>query len=110
MEGVTRSWWNCPFSITTCSSFNLLKALFNIRPCKKDEYHGHINITRHQSHAIHIILGIQYCIPLLIVQLRACKHEQALFDRFYDIYPWPVNPFEDSGVQQRHKQIVSQIL
>lgn len=40
-------------------------------------------------------------IPPLIGQLLACKHEQALFDLFYDIDPSPVNPFEDSVTQMK---------
>ena len=37
-------------------------------------------------------------IPRLTELLQACKHEQAWFDQFGDIYPWLADPFEGSEI------------
>lgn len=97
---LVRSWWNCPLPMTTCSSFSLLKALFKMRPC----WHiiCHFQISKKTINSVKTTE-----IPQWIELLQACKHEQAWFGQFCDIYPWLANPFEGSGVQMQLNKIVT---
>jgi hypothetical protein len=48
-------------------------------------------------------------IPRLTELLQACKHEQAWFAQFDDIYPWLADPFEGSEIQKYINEIARNI-